>query len=125
MRVAIVDVDNDPIVLINPEIIAESGSERAEEGCLSIPDIYGDVDRSAVVWVVSASDPLSFQPRTWTFPVVGSVPYLGWFNRDDARAFADELKGQGYDVDLRGADAYSTLGWFEDPILSTMVGEGV
>jgi peptide deformylase len=48
-RVAIVDVDNDPIVLINPEIIAESGKERAEEGCLSIPDIYGDVDRAARV----------------------------------------------------------------------------
>jgi peptide deformylase len=50
-RVAVVDVDNDPIVLINPEIIAESGRERAEEGCLSIPDIYGDVDRSARVTV--------------------------------------------------------------------------
>ena len=50
-RVAVVDVDNDPIVLINPEIIAESGKERAEEGCLSIPDIYGDVDRAARVTV--------------------------------------------------------------------------
>jgi peptide deformylase len=50
-RVAVVDVDNQPIVLINPEIIAESGSERAEEGCLSIPDIYGDVDRAAQVTV--------------------------------------------------------------------------
>jgi peptide deformylase len=50
-RVAVVDVDNDPIVLINPEIVAESGSERAEEGCLSIPDIYGDVDRAARVTV--------------------------------------------------------------------------
>jgi peptide deformylase len=50
-RVAVVDVDNEPIVLINPEIIAESGSERAEEGCLSIPDIYGDVDRAARVTV--------------------------------------------------------------------------
>jgi peptide deformylase len=50
-RVAVVDVDNDPIVLINPEIIAESGNERAEEGCLSIPDIYGDVDRAARVTV--------------------------------------------------------------------------
>ena len=44
-------MDKDPIVLINPEIIAESGSERAEEGCLSIPDIYGDVDRAARVTV--------------------------------------------------------------------------
>ena len=50
-RVAVVDVDNDPIVLINPEIIAQSGKERAEEGCLSIPDIYGDVDRAARVTV--------------------------------------------------------------------------
>ena len=50
-RVAVVDVDNQPLVLINPEIIAESGSERAEEGCLSIPDIYGDVDRAARVTV--------------------------------------------------------------------------
>ncbi len=50
-RVAVVDVDNDPIVLINPEIIGQSGSERAEEGCLSIPDIYGDVDRSALVTI--------------------------------------------------------------------------
>ena len=50
-RVAVVDVDNEPIVLINPEIISESGSDRAEEGCLSIPDIYGDVDRAARVTV--------------------------------------------------------------------------
>jgi peptide deformylase len=50
-RVAIVDIDNDPIVLINPEIISETGKERAEEGCLSIPDLYGDVDRAARVTV--------------------------------------------------------------------------
>lgn len=50
-RVAIVDIENDPIVLINPEIISETGKERAEEGCLSIPDIYGDVDRAARVTV--------------------------------------------------------------------------
>jgi peptide deformylase len=50
-RIAVVDVDKDPIVLINPEIIVESGSERAEEGCLSIPDIYGDVTRSASITV--------------------------------------------------------------------------
>jgi peptide deformylase len=54
-RVAIVDVDKDPIVLINPEVILEEGSERAEEGCLSIPDIYGDVDRSGRV-IVRAMD---------------------------------------------------------------------
>lgn len=61
-RVAVVDVDNEPIVLINPEIIAESGSERAEEGCLSIPDIYGDVDRAARVTVrATALDGKSFE----------------------------------------------------------------
>ena len=85
---------------------------------------YAEVPRSAIVWVVSASTPLSFQPRTWTFPIVGSVPYLGWFDEAEARDFADDLRSQGYDVDLRGAQAYSTLGWFDDPILSTMLGSG-
>jgi predicted aminopeptidase len=85
---------------------------------------YADVERSAVVWVVSASAPLSFTPHTWTFPIVGSVPYLGWFDRGDARDLAEYLRATGYDVDVRGAAAYSTLGWFNDPILSTMLGRG-
>lgn len=85
---------------------------------------YVDLRRPAVVWVVSACDPLSFAPRKWSFPIVGSVPYLGWFARDDAERHADELREEGLDVDVRPASAYSTLGWFDDPVLSTMIDEG-
>jgi predicted aminopeptidase len=85
---------------------------------------YADLERSAAVWVVSASEPLRFKMKSWSFPIVGSVTYLGWFDRGEARDFARELKDEGWDVDVRGASAYSTLGWFDDPVLSTMIPEG-
>ncbi len=85
---------------------------------------YVELDRSVVVWVVTASAPLKFQSKTWWFPIVGRVPYLGWFKAQDAHALADELRGEGWDADVGGAEAYSTLGWFDDPILSTMLPEG-
>jgi len=85
---------------------------------------YVQLDRPAVVWVVSACKPLEFTSKSWSFPVVGEFPYLGWFNRDEARAFARELEQEGLDVDVRGVSAYSTLGWFKDALLSTMISEG-
>ncbi len=85
---------------------------------------YVELDRPAVVWVVTASEPLRFHSKTWWFPIVGTVPYLGWFDRDDAHELADELRDEGWDSDVGAADAYSTLGWFDDPVLSTMIPEG-
>ena len=85
---------------------------------------FVELDRPVVVWVVTASDPLRFRSRTWSFPIVGKVPYLGWFDRDSARAFAADLRAEGLDVDIGGAEAYSTLGWFDDPVLSTMLSDG-
>jgi predicted aminopeptidase len=82
------------------------------------------IDRPAVMWVVSACDPLRFRPRTWSFPVVGSITYTGWFDRKEADEYAKELAAKGWDVDVRGSQAYSTLGWFNDPILSTMLSGG-
>ncbi|MBM4357671.1 MAG: aminopeptidase [Deltaproteobacteria bacterium] len=85
---------------------------------------YVDLRREAVVWVVTASHPLRFEPVTWRFPVVGEVPYLGWFDRADAERLARGLREAGKDVHLREARAYSTLGWFRDPVLSTMLKDG-
>jgi predicted aminopeptidase len=82
------------------------------------------IGRPAVMWVVSACDPLRFRPKTWTFPVIGSITYTGWFDRKEADAYAKELAAKGWDVDVRGSQAYSTLGWFNDPILSTMLSGG-
>jgi predicted aminopeptidase len=85
---------------------------------------YVKLDRDAVVYVVSACRPLKFEPKEWKFPIVGGFPYLGWYSRADAERYAEKLRAENYDVDLRGAGAYSTLGWFRDPILSTMIREG-
>ena len=86
---------------------------------------FAEIGRTAAVWVVQGAAPLSFETRRWTFPIVGSVPYLGFFDEADARRFAARLeRAEGLDVDVRTAQAFSTLGWFHDPVLSTMLGDG-
>lgn len=85
---------------------------------------YVKLDRDAVVYVVSACHPLKFEPKEWKFPIVGGFPYLGWYDEGNAKKYADSLRAEGLDVDVRGASAYSTLGWFHDPILSTMIPPG-
>lgn len=85
---------------------------------------YVKLDRRAAVWLLSACDPLQFKNKEWHFPIVGSFPYLGWFDLETAKKQAELLEKEGWDVDLRGAGAYSTLGWFKDAILSTMISSG-
>lgn len=85
---------------------------------------YVKLNRTSAVWVVSACEALRFRAKSWDFPIVGSFPYLGWFDYEDAKSYAEELRQEGWDVDVRGAAAYSTLGWFRDSILSTMVAPG-
>jgi len=85
---------------------------------------YVQLDRNAAVYVVSACAPLKFESKEWGFPIVGKFPYLGYFDLPMAKENTAELKKEGWDVDLRGARAYSTLGWFRDPVLSTMIPEG-
>jgi predicted aminopeptidase len=85
---------------------------------------YVRVEPPPLVWVVSGSEPLRFHSRTWSFPLVGSFTYLGWFHRPDADVFAAKLAKDGLDVDVRGSGAYSTAGFFEDPIVSTMIAPG-
>lgn len=82
---------------------------------------YTALRRSAAVWFVGASEPLRFRARKWCFPIVGCFPGLGWFDEDDALAYKAMMEAKGYDVIARPASAYSTGGWFPDPVLSTML----
>jgi len=74
-----------------------------------------------VMWVVMASEPFRLKAKEWTFPVVGSVPYKGFFDREKAIRLRDELEKEGWDVNIRNPGGWSTLGWFTDPILSEML----
>lgn len=82
------------------------------------------IDRDYVVWIVSAAHPLRLRSKSWSFPLVGSFTYLGWFAKKDAIDFAAEMRRKGWDVDVRGSSAYSTTGYFEDSVLSTMIRPG-
>lgn len=79
------------------------------------------VDQGAVTWVVMAAPRASLQPYTWWFPIVGSVPYRGYFNRSDALVEAAKLEAAGYDTFVRSAVAFSSLGYFDDPLLSNLL----
>ncbi|MDR3166845.1 MAG: aminopeptidase [Treponema sp.] len=81
---------------------------------------YVDLDREYLAAVVSASGEDSFTRYEWWFPVVGRVPYKGFFNSADARKEAEKLRKKDLDVWVRGVDAFSTLGWFQDPLYSFM-----
>lgn len=87
-------------------------------------DTYTVLGRSAAVWFVGAADPVSFKPRKWCFPIVGCFAGLGWFDEDEAVKWKLALEKEGYDALVRPASAYSTGGWFPDPVLSSMLGGG-
>ena len=82
---------------------------------------YADLKRPFVVWNVFAAPEFSIRAREWCFPVAGCVGYKGWFEERDATRFADTVRLEGFDVFVGGVPAYSTLGWFDDPILSTFI----
>lgn len=79
---------------------------------------YSKYDRDMVSWVVIGSKKDSFTPYTWWFPIIGSVPYKGFFEKEDAEKEAQALQDKVYETAVRGAAAFSTLGWFNDPILT-------
>jgi predicted aminopeptidase len=96
---------------------------------LALPDndsyrSYVQLQRPFVVWSLFATPEFSLVPRQWCFPIAGCVPYRGYFIQATAQAFAQALRAQGDDVFVGGVAAYSTLGWFNDPLLSTMLRRG-
>ncbi len=121
-------------VLSDPEVrpqVREALEELARarafaSRALLLPDdgsyrTYAALNRSHAVWNVIATPPFSLQAKRWCFPVAGCVPYRGYFHEAKARAQAAKLAREGFDVYVAGARAYSTLGWFDDPIVDTML----
>ena len=83
--------------------------------------LFSRVDSDTLVMVLSAAYKDRFQPHTWWFPIVGRVPYKGFFDFDDAEKARRKLEARGLDTYLRPSAAFSTLGWFNDPLLSTLL----
>ncbi len=107
-----------------------AGLERAQAmrrfavAALDLPEGYGayaDLRRPAATWNVVATPELSLEPRRWCYPIAGCLGYRGYFAEADARAEAGRLREQGWDVAVGASPAYSTLGWFDDPLLNTFV----
>ena len=95
-------------------------------GKLGLPDngsynSYADVKRPYAVWNVVAAGEFSVAPKQECFPFTGCVAYRGFYSEQDARRHAEKLRAQGFDVYIGGVPAYSTLGWFDDPLLSTFI----
>src|SRR5215471_13832702 len=84
---------------------------------------YADLNRPYVVWNVEAAPEFSLEPKTWWYPLVGSLEYRGYFSKPGATNYAAYLRKKGYDVSVGGVEAYSTLGWFKDPVLNTFIFE--
>ncbi len=93
---------------------------------LALPDNgsyrrYADLERPFVVWNVFAAPEFSVKPVESCFPIAGCVGYRGFYREADARAHGESLHAKGYDVHVAGVPAYSTLGWFDDPVLNTFI----
>lgn len=93
---------------------------------LGLPDngsytTYADLQRPFVMWNVVATPELSMKPKKWCFPIAGCVSYRGYYSQQEAQAYAARLSAERYDVEVSGVPAYSTLGWFKDPVLSTFI----
>lgn len=93
---------------------------------LALPDnesylTYVALERPYAMWNVVAAPELSIEPATWCFLITGCVAYRGYFSERRAERFAGKLRRRGYDVDVDGVAAYSTAGWFADPLLSTFI----
>ncbi|MBI6908005.1 aminopeptidase [Pseudomonas palleroniana] len=96
---------------------------------LHLPDnrsyrLYADIGRPYVVWNLFATPEFSLSPETHCFPIAGCVAYRGYYNQSAVRGEAALLRQRGMDVSIGGVEAYSTLGWFDDPIMSSMMNWG-
>ena len=82
---------------------------------------YTQLEGPVLAWNVIASEKLALRAKYWKFPIVGEIPYLGFFDLEDAQAKAAELRKAGWDTKVNVVAGYSTLGWFDDPLLSSQL----
>ncbi len=120
----VIEQSADPALAVRLTRVREMRAFASTE--LGLPDNasytrYTDLGRPFVLWNVFAAPSLSLKPLQWCFPVAGCVNYRGYFREDEARAEAARLRALGDDVHVAGVPAYSTLGWFDDPVLSSFV----
>ncbi|MBI3562842.1 MAG: aminopeptidase [Gammaproteobacteria bacterium] len=118
--------DLDPLRRHQLQIALQAREFASRE--LALPDNnsyrgFADLGRPYALWNVIATPELSIEPKQWCFLLVGCVSYRGYFAKRDAQALATELQQQGMDVYVAGVSAYSTLGYFNDPLLNTMLRE--
>lgn len=116
--------ESDPDIVAKLELSRDIKAFAVDE--LALPDndsyeAFVRTGRDAVVWNVVAAPEFSLDAKQWCFPVAGCVPYRGYFDENDADGFAAGLEARGMDVAISPAIAYSTLGWFDDPLLDTML----
>ncbi len=112
---------------LRARLLKARGIREFASRSLGLPDngsyhAYAQLDRPFVVWNVYAASEFSVDAKQECFPFAGCVSYRGFFSEPDARRHAENLRKQGYDVYVGGVVAYSTLGWFDDPLLSTFIG---
>lgn len=82
---------------------------------------FVNLDRPFVLWNIFATPEFSLKPKRWCYPVVGCMSYRGYFAKEEAQELAKKLRGENLDVFVGGVSAYSTLGWFDDPLTSAML----
>jgi predicted aminopeptidase len=110
-------------LLLSKELITFAVEQLALPSSSSYKS-YVALEREFPVWTVVAAAEFSLAAKQWCYPVIGCASYRGYFNQAAAHAYADKLKSQGLETEVGGASAYSTLGWFADPLLPSMMRYG-
>lgn len=111
---------------VRQKLLIVQEARRFAVTALGLPDNnsyrdYADLQRDYVMWSVFITPAFSLKPMQWCYPVVGCISYRNYFSRTDAQLFAGKMQAQGYDVHVANVPAYSTIGWFDDPVTNTMM----